>query len=102
MPASVRNYWEFATTEVDHFHSLSIIVTGGSVMYEIKAHWAGYVLREQQAPDISGVEEVIKSLKETFAEGMSHYIYGMEVQIKTLCIDVLQEGELILQTDFKS
>lgn len=70
-------------------------------MYKIEGRWAGYVLREQQVSDSSGVEEAIRNIRESFVEGMTHYVYGTEMKIKVLCVDVLHEGAIIWQTDFK-
>lgn len=70
-------------------------------MYKIEGRWAGYVLTEQQASDFQDVEEALEVIKEMFLEGMVHHVQGTRMKVSVLCVDVLKEGKIVWQTDFK-
>ena len=71
-------------------------------MYEVKAYWAGYVLRHYTQASPAGIEELLQAIEEEFADGIIFNSHGVEMKIKVLCVDVLSAGKIILQKDFKA
>jgi len=70
-------------------------------MYEIKAHWAGYVLRHHTQTSAAGVEEFLQAIEEEFNDGIVYHVHGIEMKVAVLCVDVLSAGKIIFQKDLK-
>jgi hypothetical protein len=70
--------------------------------YEIEARWAGYVVRKYIVESKEQITDVIETLRDDFVSGMEQSVQGSIMRINVLCVDVLHNGDMYLQVDFKA
>ena len=68
-------------------------------MFEIKARWAGYVLRHCTQTSTAGIKEFLQIIEEEFNDGIIYHVHGIEMKVAVLCVDVLSAGKIIFQKE---